>query len=542
VEATDSCSHAPDNDACSDGLFCTGTETCHATLGCQDGPNPNCNDGVSCTGDVCDEMNDECDHTPNDASCGDGLFCNGDETCDVLNDCEPSTNPCTGVTLCSEPLDACVNCLTNADCNNTLYCDGAETCVAGSCAPGLPPDCGDGVVCTVDACVEATDSCSHTPDNDVCSDGAFCTGTEICHVTNGCVDGTDPNCADAVACTLDTCDEVNDECDHTADDASCDDGQSCNGVETCDPLNDCEAGTPPDCDDGVACTFDTCDEVNDDCDHAPSDPACGDGQFCNGDEICVAQGMGQGCNGGTPVSCPDSDGFACTLDACDEGADACVVSGNSCVCGNGLSEPGEECDPPTSTEDCNNMADDDADMDVDCLDSDCIPPSETCGSNCLLDDPCEVVKDDPATITWGKEGAPDRFVVHGRFLMHTDVEPLSEGFGVRLSNAYGTIYQSDLVDGDIRGRLGGRSFKFTDKAARLDGVGQRGGLYRVGLKVRPYEGIYYLTFKITAYGDFSLATVPEMTTEVVVGSNVAYLTAAWTATSRGWKLPLSDFE
>jgi hypothetical protein len=32
-----------------------------------------------------------------------------------------------------------------------------------------------------------------------------------------------------------------------------------------------------------------------------------------------------------------------------------------------------------------------------------------------------------------------------------------------------------------------------------------------------------------------------MTTEVVVGSNVGYLTAVWTATSRGWKLPLSDF-
>ena len=181
------------------------------------------------------------------------------------------------------------------------------------------------------------------------------------------------------------------------------------------------------------------------------------------------------------------------------------------------------------------MADDDGDMDVDCNDADCVPdngsPMQTCGENCMLDDACKVVEEDPATIMWGKDGAPDRFVVHGRFKMHSPIEPLSEGFGVRLSNVYGTVYEGVLGAGDMRGRLGGRSFKYIDKTARIDGVGARNGLYRVGVKVRPYDGVVFMTFKLTAYGDFSLATEAAMTTEVVVGGNVGYLDAVWTPTS-----------
>jgi len=52
-------------------------------------------------------------------------------------------------------------CLINADCDDGLFCNGAETCVAGACQPGAVVDCNDGVACSVDTCNEATDSCDH---------------------------------------------------------------------------------------------------------------------------------------------------------------------------------------------------------------------------------------------------------------------------------------------------------------------------------------------------------------------------------------------
>jgi hypothetical protein len=45
-------------------------------------------------------------------------------------------------------------------------------------------------------------------------------------------------------------------------------------------------GTPPVCDDGVACTLNACDEASDSCISTPID--CDDGQWCNGTESCDA--------------------------------------------------------------------------------------------------------------------------------------------------------------------------------------------------------------------------------------------------------------
>jgi hypothetical protein len=67
----------------------------------------------------------------------------------------------------------------------------------------------------------------------------------------------------------------------------------CNGAEICDSATGtCQAGNPPDCDDGVVCTVDTCDEVNDICVNTPDDSACDDGDVCNGIETCDLVTMG----------------------------------------------------------------------------------------------------------------------------------------------------------------------------------------------------------------------------------------------------------
>jgi hypothetical protein len=55
------------------------------------------------------------------------------------------------------------------------------------------------------------------------------------------------------------------------------------------------------------------------------------------------------------------------------------------------------------------------------------------------------------------------------------------------------------------------------------------------------QGFEFVTFKVKAYGDFALATEPEMTLQIVVGDDAAFLTATWTQTRRGWKLTQSNF-
>jgi hypothetical protein len=216
----------------------------------------------------------------------------------MTGDCQAGGDPCPGQ-LCDEVADVCVGCLTDGDCDDGAFCNGAETCVAGTCQPGTAVDCDDGVGCTVDSCNEGTDSCDNTPSDALCDDGAFCNGAETCDPVNDCQAGTPVDCNDGVGCTVDACNEGTDSCDNTPDDAACDDGQFCNGSETCDAVNDCQAGTPVDCDDGVGCTVDACNEGTDSCDNTPDDAACDDGAFCNGAETCDPVGD---CQAGAPTA------------------------------------------------------------------------------------------------------------------------------------------------------------------------------------------------------------------------------------------------
>lgn len=56
----------------------------------------------------------------------------------------------------------------------------------------------------------------------------------------------------------------------------CDDGNACNGIETCDS-GKCVAGTPMDCEDGDICTTNYCDFVTGTCKIVPESP-CTDGK------------------------------------------------------------------------------------------------------------------------------------------------------------------------------------------------------------------------------------------------------------------------
>ena len=180
-------------------------------------------------------------------------------------------------------------CSADTDCDDSDACNGTETCIDSACVVGTPVSCDDGVACTVDACDPSTTACAHTPDH------AICTGGMLCDPVDGCSAGP--------PCETDT---------------DCDDSVFCNGAERCEPATGCVAGTPPACDDAVDCTVGRCDATSDLCAQDPDDAVCQDGLACNGSERCDATGgtTGTGCLAGTPMDC--DDGIACTTDACDE--------------------------------------------------------------------------------------------------------------------------------------------------------------------------------------------------------------------------------
>jgi hypothetical protein len=179
--------------------------------------------------------------------------------------------------------------------------------------------CGDGILNQGETridCGGPCPPCACTSDIE-CSDGQWCSGGEICDEFGECQPGLPVNCDDGIACTIDACNEVADACDHTPNDAFCDNGQNCDGVETCDPLAGCQPGTPVNCDDGIACTSDSCNEGAGGCDNVPNDAFCDNGIFCDGAETCSVAG---GCEQG---SAPCTAGEWCSVTAAE-----CVALGN----------------------------------------------------------------------------------------------------------------------------------------------------------------------------------------------------------------------
>ena len=395
-DAISGCVNTPSDGSCTDGQFCNGDETCDALAGCQAGTAPGCDDGVACTDDSCDEVGDQCLNVTNDGNCTDGQFCNGDETCDALAGCQAGTAPdcddgvaCTDDS-CDEVGDQCLNVTNDGNCTDGQFCNGDETCDPfNGCQAGLPPSCEDGVACTEDSCDEVGDQCLNVTNDGNCTDGQFCNGDETCDALAGCQAGTAPDCDDGVLCTVDACDETGGTCLNTPNDALCDDSLFCNGGEICDPLAGCQGGTAPDCDDGTACTDDSCNEATDTCDNVPDNLNCSDGEFCTGVEICDPQNgclpgvdpcpgaqcdeLGDMCVGClSDVDCDDSvfcngaevcdiagncqpgappdceDGVACTTDACDEMSASCQNAAVDALCDDSLFCNGAEvCDPLT---------------------------------------------------------------------------------------------------------------------------------------------------------------------------------------------------
>ncbi len=265
--------------ACDDGNACNGLETCDAAAGCVSG-------------------------TP--LECDDGLVCTGTETCDAALGCVSGPPP-TGC------------CTSDADCDDGNACNGVETCQTdgGACVSGTVSgsggaDCDDANPCTADSCDPATGECTHVETD--CDDANACT-SEVCGAAGACA-YTLVDCDDADACTADSCTPA-DGCAHTA--LPCDDGNACNGLEVCNAAAGCLSGAPVQCDDANVCNgLETCDPDTGDCLQGVA-LVCTDGNPCNGSETCDP---GVGCQPGLEMSC--DDGNACTVDSCDSNTWMCV--------------------------------------------------------------------------------------------------------------------------------------------------------------------------------------------------------------------------
>jgi len=111
-----------------------------------------------------------------------------------------------------------------------------------------------------------------------------------------------------------TCGTYNQFCNSNT---SCDDGDPCNGTETCSPpdiIRFCRCDPTPPCVDGSVCTQDICTITPRGivCSNPPV--VCDDGLFCNGGECCFGS---YGCTLCVPPPCSSGD-------LCDEANDRCV--------------------------------------------------------------------------------------------------------------------------------------------------------------------------------------------------------------------------
>ena len=112
--ATGTCSNPakPNGSACNDGDACTTGDTC-VNGACAGGAALNCNDGNACTNDSCDPGTG-CVHiaVANGTPCSDGAFCTKTDTCQSGACVGGGDSPCDAVCeRCSETADACEHCM-----------------------------------------------------------------------------------------------------------------------------------------------------------------------------------------------------------------------------------------------------------------------------------------------------------------------------------------------------------------------------------------------------------------------------------------------
>ncbi|MBI2394219.1 MAG: putative metal-binding motif-containing protein [Deltaproteobacteria bacterium] len=242
------------------------------------------------------------------------------------------------------------------DDGNTLKGDGCdpESC-AFSCTKAT--DCDDGNGCTIgETCDLAAHRCTS---GSTASKGTPCVRSDgAAGVCNGTTCAA-PGCGNGVVDVGEQCDDCNaieddgcrSDCRYTCTvHADCDDKNVCNGLEACDSSSHrCVPGTPLVCDDGNACTTDTCSPttgcksalVDADGDgHAPASlGSCG--TDCNDGDPSAYKGAAEVCDG-VDNDCDGSidEGVlrTCYADGDGDGFGLKTVASQRCACPAGTTD------------------------------------------------------------------------------------------------------------------------------------------------------------------------------------------------------------
>ena len=335
---------------CDDGNPCSGLGACDGTGSCSSGQPLDCADADdACTADYCVvggpvqgclsitqcecEVDEDCVQPPvgcvvavcQDQACVFEVAPDGARECDAVwctegdacagGVCSPGAsscdddNPCT-TDLCLDGANECVYIANVGSCDDGDPCTTGDACREGAVCEGDALVCDDHEQCTVDTCDPAMSACAFTPKMGPCDDGDACTTQDFC---NGgvCKGGAPDPCEDDNPCTDDACDSAAAGCVHTANTASCDDGDACTVGDSC-AGSTCQAGAPRVCDDDLACTVDDC-HADTGCTATPDPTRCDDFDLCTLDTCSDAGCM----NEATPGCCQE--------------AEDCLASGESCV-------------------------------------------------------------------------------------------------------------------------------------------------------------------------------------------------------------------
>ena len=122
----------------------------------------------------------------NGHACSDNVFCNGSDTCSGGACVVHAGDPCVGQPVCSavcnESLGRCSS-PTNTPCDDGLFCNGADSCNAGVCIQHTGDPCAGRPAC--EACNEQINQCLAPAGTHCESDGRSCTA-DFCNGGGTC--------------------------------------------------------------------------------------------------------------------------------------------------------------------------------------------------------------------------------------------------------------------------------------------------------------------------------------------------------------------
>ncbi len=323
-----------DNTSCNDADACNGMEFCQSGK-CVSGPALSCDDGNACTTDSCDPKGG-CQHLAIPNCCQQNADCNDNNFC-TTDSCDAGSGKCSNVTItyvdappslcqqwvCQDGNKTAVPANEGGACDDGNACSMADKCSGGQCLGNVALSCDDGNVCTTDSC-DPNGGCQHTAIPNCCQQNADCNDNNLC-TTDSC-DAGSGQCSNVTVTYVDVppslcqqwvCQDGNKTAVPANDDVACDDGNACT-ADSCGPggcqheaiANCCAKDS--DCSDNNACTTDTCNVATGACLNAPitydqeaPPSACQQWVCQEGAKVAVPANEGMSCDDGDLCSSND---------------------------------------------------------------------------------------------------------------------------------------------------------------------------------------------------------------------------------------------